>query len=114
MAVDWEHLARANTHPLRVSILEVIGIDGGRTLSPKDLSVELGAPLGNVNYHATELVRDGLLELASERQVRGAIEHFYRQAANSNGTNGASTSRAPRAKSNSNGASASRVPRAKS
>ena len=89
MSVAWEHLARANTHPLRVSILEVINLDGGRTLSPKDLSVELGASLGNVNYHVTELVKSGLLELESERQVRGAVEHFYRRAQHSNGANGA-------------------------
>lgn len=76
--MNWELLARANTHPLRVSILEVLGIDGGRTLSPKDLSLELRAPLSTVNYHVTELRRSGLLEIVGERQVRGAVEHFYR------------------------------------
>ena len=34
-------------------------------------------PLSNVNYHVIELHRSGLLELASERPVRGATEHFY-------------------------------------
>jgi Helix-turn-helix domain len=76
--VNWERLARANTHPLRVSILEVLGIDGGRVLSPKDLSVELHAPLSTVNYHVTELRRSGLVAVVDEQQVRGAIEHFYR------------------------------------
>jgi len=76
--VNWERLARANTHPLRVSILEVLGIDGGRVLSPKDLSLELQAPLSTVNYHVTELRNSGLVEVVDERQVRGAIEHFYR------------------------------------
>ncbi len=101
MGIAWEQLARANTHPLRVSILEVIGLDGGRTLSPKDLSVELGAPLGNVNYHVIELLGDGLLELAGERQVRGAVEHFYRQASsphNAASSNGARWTRVPKAK----------------
>jgi hypothetical protein len=101
MSIAWEHLARANTHPLRVSILEVIGLDGGRTLSPKDLSIELGAPLGNVNYHVIELLGDGLLELAGERQVRGAVEHFYRPAqspAAAISTNGARWTRAPKAR----------------
>jgi DNA-binding transcriptional ArsR family regulator len=78
--MNWQLLARANTHPLRISILEVLGMDGGRTLSPSDLSYELRAPLSNVNYHVTELFRTGLIELAGERQVRGATEHFYRQA----------------------------------
>lgn len=80
VTLDWQRLARANTHALRISILEVLTIDGGRTLSPKDLSVELQAPLSTVNYHVTELAKADLLELTGERQVRGAVEHFYRHA----------------------------------
>lgn len=76
--VDWERLARATAHPLRVSILEIFGIDGGRTLSPSDLSHELQIPLSNTNYHVTELAKAGLIELVDQRQVRGATEHFYR------------------------------------
>lgn len=78
--MNWQLLARANTHPLRISILEVLGMDGGRTLSPSDLSYELRMPLSNVNYHVTELRRTGLVELTRERPVRGATEHFYREA----------------------------------
>lgn len=76
--VDWERLARATAHPLRVSVLEILGIDGGRTLSPSDLSRELQIPLSNTNYHVTELAKAGLIELVDQRQVRGATEHFYR------------------------------------
>ena len=76
--VNWERLARATAHPLRVSILEILGIDGGRTLSPSDLSRELQIPLSNTNYHVTELAKADLIELVRERQVRGATEHFYR------------------------------------
>src|SRR3954447_3888752 len=76
--VDWERLARATAHPLRVSILEILGIDGGRVLSPSDLSRELQIPLSNTNYHVTELAKSDLIELVRERQVRGATEHFYR------------------------------------
>lgn len=76
--VNWELLARATAHPLRVSILEILGIDGGRVLSPSDLSRELQIPLSNTNYHVTELAKSGLIELVRERQVRGATEHFYR------------------------------------
>lgn len=94
--VDWEHLARATAHPLRVSILEILGIDGGRILSPSDLSHELQIPLSNTNYHVTELAKAGLIELVGQRQVRGATEHFYRLPAmrrapasrRSNGSNG--------------------------
>ncbi|MBS1679610.1 MAG: helix-turn-helix transcriptional regulator [Actinobacteria bacterium] len=75
--VDWEMLARATAHPLRVSILEILGIDGGRVLSPSDLSQELQIPLSNTNYHVTELAKAGLIVLVRQRAVRGATEHFY-------------------------------------
>lgn len=78
--MNWQRLAEANTHPLRIAILEVLDVDGGRTLSPKDLSIELQTPLSTVNYHVTELAEAGLLELVGERPVRGATEHFYRAA----------------------------------
>lgn len=78
--MNWQLLARTNTHHLRISILEVLELDGGRCLSPNELAHELRMPLSNVNYHVTELHRTGLLELAAEHQVRGATEHFYRLA----------------------------------
>ena len=98
--MDWQRLARANTHPLRISVLEVLAMDGGRTLSPSDLSCELRVPLSNVNYHVTELVKSGLIELARQRQVRGATEHFYRLADHSNGSrsNGGRPAGEPRTK----------------
>ncbi len=75
--VNWERLARATAHPLRVSILEILGLDGGRVLSPSDLSHELQIPLSNTNYHVTELAKAGLIVLVRQRAVRGATEHFY-------------------------------------
>lgn len=78
MQIGWQRLARANTHPLQVSIFEVLGLDGGRTLSPNELGQELQQPLGNVSYHVKELAASGLLELVKTQPVRGAVEHFYR------------------------------------
>jgi predicted transcriptional regulator len=78
--VDWEALARASAHPLRISILEVLGLDGGRTLSPNELSKELQTPRSNANYHVTELHKAGLLRLAHRRPVRGVVENFYQLA----------------------------------
>src|SRR3954464_3481493 len=83
--MDWQRLARANTHPLRISVLEVLAMDGGRTLPPRAPRYELPRPLSNATYHVTELVKSPLIELASQRQVRGATEHFYRLARRSNG-----------------------------
>lgn len=76
--LNWEHLARATAHPLRISVLEILGMDGGRTLSPSELSQELQIPLSNTNYHVTELAKARLIELVGQQQVRGATEHFYR------------------------------------
>jgi DNA-binding transcriptional ArsR family regulator len=78
LPVDWERLARSTAHPLRISILEILGMEGGRTLSPSELSQELQMPLSNTNYHVTELAKAKLIELVRQRQVRGATEHFYR------------------------------------
>jgi DNA-binding transcriptional ArsR family regulator len=86
--VNWERLARATAHPLRVAILEILGIDGGRTLSPSDLCRELQIPLSNTNYHVTELAKASLIELVRERQVRGATEHFYRLPVGPTGASG--------------------------
>ncbi len=77
LPVDWEALARSTAHPLRVSILEILGLDGGRILSPSELSQELQIPLSNTNYHVTELAKSKLIEMVRQRQVRGATEHFY-------------------------------------
>jgi DNA-binding transcriptional ArsR family regulator len=78
LPVDWEALARSFVHPLRISILEVLGLDGGRVLSPTELSQELQIPLGNTSYHVGELRKAGLLHLARRRPVRGTMENFYR------------------------------------
>ncbi len=34
--------------------------------------------MGNVSYHVKKLVSLGVVELVDKRQVRGAVEHFYR------------------------------------
>lgn len=102
--MDWQRLARANTHPLRISILEVLGLDGGRVLSPRDLSHELCAPLSRVNYHVTELAKSGLIELVGERAVRGATEHFYELADDRKPADGRRAPSASTSTAGSNGA----------
>jgi hypothetical protein len=75
--VNWERLARAETHILRLSILEVLSLDGGRTLSKSELAHELQEPLGKLNYHLTALVASKVIRLVHEHIVGGTIEHFY-------------------------------------
>lgn len=42
--INWERLARVETLLLRVPILELFEMDGGRTLSPEELAYELQVP----------------------------------------------------------------------
>lgn len=65
----------AMSHPLRANVLYVLT---ERTASPKEIADELGEPIPNVSHHAKRLVQLGCAELVDKRQVRGAIEHFYR------------------------------------
>jgi len=74
--VDWTALARASTHPVQVSILEILGMDGGRILSPNELQI----PVSNASYHVTRMAEAGLLVLIHTRQAPGATEHFYRRS----------------------------------
>lgn len=67
-------IAKALTHPLRVSIL---GILEERTASPREIADELNAPLGVVSYHVRQLARSGLARLERTRPRRGAVEHYY-------------------------------------
>jgi DNA-binding transcriptional ArsR family regulator len=75
MNIDDPRYVRAMSHPLRVRILAMLQ---ERTASPSQLSQWLGATLGTTAYHVRSLHRLGLIELADETRVRGAIEHHYR------------------------------------
>lgn len=73
--LDSERLMKAMSHPLRAAILRVLN---ERTASPAELARELDDHLHNVSYHTKRLEQLGCIELVKERQVRGAVEHFYR------------------------------------
>lgn len=67
-------LVRALAHPLRARVL---GILEERRASPRELSDELGAPLGTVSYHVRTLAQLKLIKLVKKTPRRGAIEHHY-------------------------------------
>ena len=75
MNIDDPRYVRALSHPLRVRILAMLQ---ERTASPSQLAEWLGATLGTTAYHVRSLHQLGLIELADETRVRGAIEHHYR------------------------------------
>src|SRR3954447_23618393 len=73
--IDDPRYVKAVSHPLRVRILAMLQ---ERTASPSELSEWLGATLRTTAYHVHSLHQLGLIELAHETRVRGAIEHHYR------------------------------------
>ena len=68
-------LAAIVAHPTRAKALNVLV---ERKASPNEIATELGEEVGNVSYHVKKLVTLGAVELVDKRQVRGAVEHFYR------------------------------------
>lgn len=79
--IDWESVARVTLHPLAVQILDTYAsLDEREKLSPRELADRLGQRLPNVSYHVRVLADVGMLKLVGKRQVRGAVQHFYRLA----------------------------------
>jgi DNA-binding transcriptional ArsR family regulator len=72
--LDKPDLIRALAHPLRAQIL---GVLQERRASPRELSDEFGAPLGNVSYHVRRLADLKLIRLVKKTPRRGAVEHHY-------------------------------------
>lgn len=67
-------VVKALSHPLRARLLTMLD---RREASPKQLSAELGEPLGTVSYHVRTLHDLGLLRLVGEKRQRGTVEHYY-------------------------------------
>jgi len=68
-------LARILAHPLRVQILSLAN---RREVSPAEFAREHDLDVKEVSRHFTMLKKHDALELVRTRQVRGAVEHFYR------------------------------------
>jgi DNA-binding transcriptional ArsR family regulator len=68
--------ATLRPHPMRDQIIDVMR-SYGQPISPTRLAVVTGGSLGSVSYHVRTLVAAGVLVLADEGRVRGAVEHFY-------------------------------------
>jgi hypothetical protein len=76
---DWESLPGRLLHPVQVQIIEaMLWID--RPLSPRELELvfEKKARLSTVAYHVRRLVDLEVVVPAGTRQVRGAVQRFYR------------------------------------
>jgi DNA-binding transcriptional ArsR family regulator len=68
--------ATLRPHPTRDQIIDVMR-SYGQPISPTRLAKVTGATLGSVAYHMRTLLSAGVIVLADEGRVRGAVEHFY-------------------------------------
>ena len=74
--IDWTKIGRAETHPVRVAILDAFDRADGK-LSPADLTNAGCGSLVTVSYHVKALFNRGILDGAGTRPGRGGLEHFY-------------------------------------
>jgi DNA-binding transcriptional ArsR family regulator len=63
-------------HPARDQIVDAMR-SYGQPISPTRLAEVTGNTLGSVAYHVRTLLAAGVVVLAQEGRVRGAVEHFY-------------------------------------
>ncbi|MFE3059851.1 helix-turn-helix domain-containing protein [Nocardia sp. NPDC059239] len=64
-------------HPVRLRIVQAFL--GDRTLTTSELNAELGhVPPGSLYRHVAKLVSAGVLDIVTERRVRGTVERTYR------------------------------------
>lgn len=63
-------------HPARDQIVDAMR-SYGQPISPTRLAEVTGNTLGSVAYHVRTLLGAGVVTLAEEGRVRGAVQHFY-------------------------------------
>ena len=79
--MDWDALIARLIHPTQLAVIEaMLWID--RPLSSAELVRIFDGEivLSSVAYHVRRLADLGVLEQTGTRQVRGAIEHYFRLA----------------------------------
>ena len=79
MATKRQQQQRRSTlrpHPARDQIVDAMR-SYGQPISPTRLAEVTGNTLGSVAYHVRTLLGAGVVTLAEEGRVRGAVEHFY-------------------------------------
>jgi DNA-binding transcriptional ArsR family regulator len=55
---------KALGHPLRLRVLEMLGDEGGQSLTNRELAERLGVDPGHLHFHVRMLLRAGLIERA--------------------------------------------------
>jgi Helix-turn-helix domain len=83
--LNCEVIARAEAHPLRLAILELMLTpppDGDPAWSAKTVGQALDKSLARTSHHMREMRDRGWLVEVGTRRARGAVETFYRLSDN--------------------------------
>jgi DNA-binding transcriptional ArsR family regulator len=75
---DMNQLLAGLKHPLRRQLLRLM-IDAD-PISPSELAAKTKVSVSSAAYHVRVLDGCGAIELVTTKQVRGALQHFYRAA----------------------------------
>jgi DNA-binding transcriptional ArsR family regulator len=67
---------RLVAHPVRLRLIRALAVSG-EPLSPVTLAQQVDATLGTTSYHVRMMADAGVIRPKGQRQVRGAVEHFY-------------------------------------
>lgn len=70
-----EQILHVVGHEIRIEALAILC---ERVSSPNEIALETRRDLSQVSYHVKELEIAGAVELVETKQVRGAVQHFYR------------------------------------
>jgi DNA-binding transcriptional ArsR family regulator len=68
-------IAKAFAHPVRHRAFRMLT---DAELSPSQIADRIDVDLHSVSYHVRALEKMGLIEQVGEKQVRGAVQHFFR------------------------------------
>jgi DNA-binding transcriptional ArsR family regulator len=78
LVLDKPEQLKALGHPLRVRVLEMLGQEGEKQLTNRELAQRLGVDPGHLHFHVRMLLRAGLIELTDDGAGR---EKPYRAVA---------------------------------
>lgn len=78
LTIERAEQLKALGHPLRLRVLEMLGDDGGQSLTNRELAERLDVDPGHLHFHVKMLLRAGLIERADGGKGR---EKPYRAVA---------------------------------
>ena len=68
---------KAISHPYRMAIIKLFGINPDKPLSAKMIAEKLGEPASKIHYHLKELEKIKIVEIVKTREINGILEKFF-------------------------------------